>query len=330
MNLKRKGISSNVLSLLQSYWWPGNLKELETVILRSAVFSEGENLMEKDLFFNAENERNSFFTFLQRADFKNPFESNGGHSDREQQLLPWIFFLAELVHRIKNPLVSIKTFTQLLREKFNDGEYRESFYRVVTDDIEKIDLVLNGLLNYVKMNTPLSKSNTIHQILEEVLKHHQAVLEEKKVKIFKKLEKDLPETMIHDEQFRYIFHSLVQYILPFLPPHGSVGFLTKLFREPKPPNEEGARSAKEQEWIEILMIFTGFKKAMDKYETVFGISSPQPEESEDLELRLIHEILKRNKGRMSIEVNEKKPRTLISLRLPIERRRVIYYPTANV
>ena len=330
MNLKRKGISPNVLSLLQSYWWPGNLKELETVILRSAIFSEGENLMEKDLFFNAENERNSFFTFLKRTDFKNPFESNGDHSDREHQSLPWIFFLAELVHRIKNPLVSIKTFTQLLREKFNDGEYRESFYKVVTDDIEKIDLVLNGLLNYIKMNTPLNKSNTIHQILEEVLKRHEAVFEEKKIKIFKKWEKDLPETMIHEEQLRYIFHSLLQYVLPFLPPHGSIGFLTKLFVEPKQANEEGARSDKEREWIEILMIFTGFKKAMDTYDTVFGISSPQPEETEELELRLIHEILKKNKGRMTIEVNEKKPRTLISLRLPIERRRVVYYPTTNV
>ena len=93
---------------------------------------------------------------------------------------------------------------------------------------------------------------------------------------------------------------------------------------------DGAPPADKQEWIEILMIFTGFKKAMDKYETVFGISSAQPEESEDLELRLIHEILKRNKGRMLIEVNEKKPRTLISLRLPVERRRMIYYPTATI
>ena len=78
------------------------------------------------------------------------------------------------------------------------------------------------------------------------------------------------------------------------------------------------------------MIFTGFKKAMDAYDTVFGISSPQSEESEELELRLIHEILKKNKGKMTIEVNEKKPRTLISLQLPVERRRVIYYSTANV
>ena len=71
-------------------------------------------------------------------------------------------FFIELVHRIKNPLVSIKTFTQLLREKFDDAEFRDYFYRMVTEDIERIDSVLNGLINYIKINTPIEKTNTVH------------------------------------------------------------------------------------------------------------------------------------------------------------------------
>jgi hypothetical protein len=317
MHLKKKGISQSVLSLLQSYWWPGNLKELEMVILRSAIFSEGETLMEKDLFFHADNERNSFFNFLKKTDFKNP-------TAREQQSLHWIFFLAELVHRIKNPLVSIKTFTQLLRDKFNDGEYRESFYRVVSEDIEKIDVVLNGLLNYIKMNTPLSKTNTVHQILDEVLQRHEASFEQRKIKIFKKFEKDLPETMLHDEQLKYIFHSLIQYILPAIAPNGSIGFLTKSLVHPQ--ESKGEVSPSEKEAIEILMIFTGFKRPIDTADTIFGLSSLEKEETFELELRLIHEILKKHRGTIKFEVSEKKPRTLISLRLPVERRRVVYYP----
>ncbi len=73
------------------------------------------------------------------------------------------------------------------------------------------------------------------------------------------------------------------------------------------------------------MIFTGFKRPIDMAQTVLGFSSLQREETFDLELRLIHEILKKNHGTMKFEVSEKKPRTLISLRLPVERRRVIYY-----
>jgi DNA-binding NtrC family response regulator len=56
------------LKLFQNYWWPENLRELEQVIIRSAMFSEGETLTEKDLLFETENENKSFMTFLKKAD----------------------------------------------------------------------------------------------------------------------------------------------------------------------------------------------------------------------------------------------------------------------
>ena len=165
MKIHKVGISNNVLTLLKSYWWPGNLRELEQVILRSAVFSEGEYLMEKDFLFETENESNAFITFLKKAGVKPP-EFNLSTPSSEHNVNSLSLFLIELVHRIKNPLVSIKTFTQLLRNKFNEAEFREQFYRIVTDDIEKIDEILNGLLRYIKINTPLEKKDKVHFIIE--------------------------------------------------------------------------------------------------------------------------------------------------------------------
>ncbi len=228
MKINKVGISNSVLKLLQDYWWPGNLRELEQIIIRSAMFSEGNILTEKDLLFETENENKSFVAFLKKADLTSP-ESKPRNLSPEQNASILSLFLMELVHRVKNPLVSIKTFTQLLREKFNDGEFREHFYRIVTEDIEKIDVVMNGLVRYVKINTPIEKKDTIHLILEDVLKKHEAQLENKKIKIFKKFEKDLPETIVHDEQLKYILNALLQYALPFISPNGSIGFLTKSF-----------------------------------------------------------------------------------------------------
>jgi signal transduction histidine kinase len=326
--VKKMGISNNALMLLQSYWWPGNLRELEQVILRSAIFSEGENLMEKDLFFETENEKNSFTSFLKKAEVKPPaFQKKGPPDEPNAHVLS--LFLIELVHRIKNPLVSIKTFTQLLREKFNDAEFKEYFYKIVTEDIEKIDFVLNGLLNYIKINTPIVKTNTVHFILEEALRRHEVQLEDKKIKIFKKFEKDLPETIIHDEQLRYIFNSLLQYVIPSIPPNGSIGFLTKSLNDQKETEDHKPLIEKDGRYIEILMVFTGYKKPVEKFENVLGISTIQQEEAIELELRLIKEIIQKNRGMMRFEVNEKKPRTLISLKFPVERRKVFYYRLTN-
>jgi nitrogen-specific signal transduction histidine kinase len=222
-------------------------------------------------------------------------------------------------------LVSVKTFTQLLREKFNDAEFREHFYRIVTEDIGKIDSVLNHLLTYIKINTPIEKKDTVHFILEEILKRHELQLQDRNVKIFKKFEKDLPETTVHEEQLRYILDALLQYALPSIPPSGSIGFLTKSLD----PRTEAADANKSQRknggYIEILIIFTGYKKPVEQFESVLGIPALQKEEAVELELRLIKEIIQKNQGMMKFEVNEKKPRTIVSLKFPIERRKLIYY-----
>jgi nitrogen-specific signal transduction histidine kinase len=328
MKIKKVGFSHNVLMLLQSYWWPGNLRELEYVIIRSAVFSEGDRLMEKDLFFETDVEKNSFLSFLKKAETK-PLSFEKKNFIHKQDNHFSSFFFIELVHRIKNPLVSIKTFTQLLREKFDDEEFREYFYRIVTEDIEKIDSLLNGLLNYIKINTPIEKANTVHFILEDVLKRYEDKLEDKKIRVFKKFEKDLPETVVHEEQLRYILNSILQYALPSIPPQGSIGFLTKSLSVQKGMGEDQNLVQKDGRFIQIMIVFTGFKKPVEKFDTILGVPTLQQEEAIELELRLIKDMIQKNRGAMNFEVNEKRPRTLISLRFPIERRKVIYYPPTN-
>jgi len=188
-------------------------------------------------------------------------------------------FFIELVHRIKNPLVSIKTFTQLLREKFSDTEFRDYFYRIVTEDIEKIDSVLNGLLNYIKVNTPIEKTNTVHFILEDVLKRNADQLNERKIEIFRKFEKDLPETTVHEEQLRYILNSLLEYAIPSIPPSGSIGFLTKSSDFPKETNGNKTFIQNEERYIEIIMVYTGYKRPIESFEAALGVPTVQQEEA---------------------------------------------------
>jgi nitrogen-specific signal transduction histidine kinase len=155
-------------------------------------------------------------------------------------------------------------------------------------------------------------------------------LEDKKIKIFKNFEKDLPETVVHEEQLRYILNALLQYALPSIPPHGSIGILTKSFDLPEETSEGKKFYQKDGGYLEILIVFTGFKKPVEQFETILGIPVVQKEETIELELRLIKEIIQKNRGMMKFEVNEKKPRTLISMKLPVERRKLIYYQPERI
>ena len=54
---------------------------------------------------------------------------------------------AGVAHEIKNPLVSIHTFAQLLPERGDEPEFRAEFSRVVTSEVERINHMVQNLLH---------------------------------------------------------------------------------------------------------------------------------------------------------------------------------------
>jgi hypothetical protein len=56
----------------------------------------------------------------------------------------------------------------------------------------------------------------------------------------------------------------------------------------------------------------------------------QKEEIIGLILKLVEEILGKNHGGLSLEVDEKRAKSFIVLKLPIERRKVVFYERINL
>ena len=50
-------------------------------------------------------------------------------------------FLIDLIYLVKNTLGSIRNYSQLSRGKFSDKDFGDYFYRAVTEDVEKIDML---------------------------------------------------------------------------------------------------------------------------------------------------------------------------------------------
>ena len=55
-------------------------------------------------------------------------------------------FAATLAHEIRNPLASIKTFCQLLPDKYTDIEFREGFSQLALQEVERINSLVSKLL----------------------------------------------------------------------------------------------------------------------------------------------------------------------------------------
>ncbi len=276
--------------------------------------------------FDIENERRRSFTSSSLQEGIESIKTKLDFLSKEQNAPFTTSFFIVLIQRVKNTLGSIRNYTQLSRDKFSDREFGEYFYRAVTEDIEKIDMVLNGLINYIKLNNPIRKTDTVHHLIEEELKKNQAKFEGKGIKLFKKFEKGLPETIVPDEQLRYILGSVLEFALANISPNLSMALYTRSFVLEKEMGESPEFLRKDGRYIEISVGFMGYKKPTEQGT---GTTTLQKEEPLDLLLRFVREVVQRNRGTMRIEADEKKLKTFISLRFPVERRKVVYYQSAN-
>jgi len=239
-------------------------------------------------------------------------------------------FLIEMVNFIKKTLSSINNINLLSIDKYEDLEFRKYARKSIAFDIKNIDSMLNALLNYININTPILKKNTIHLVIDDILEASVRQIQEKNIKIVKKFEEDLPETYIHDEQVKFILNSIVQYLLLTIPSDGTIGFLTRSRILQKPIGEEKVVTLKERQYVEILIVSTVQREPFEQLKDASEILDVKKEQSKNLILRLIKELIQKQQGLIEFEVDENKTRTLMSVRFPVERRQVILYEQVNL
>jgi PAS domain S-box-containing protein len=60
----------------------------------------------------------------------------------------WTDLAASMSHEIRNPLVAIKTFAQLLPERFDDPDFRKEFNKIVVNEIDRLDKIITQINNF--------------------------------------------------------------------------------------------------------------------------------------------------------------------------------------
>src|SRR5207247_9490984 len=95
---------------------------------------------------------------------------------------------AGMAHEIKNPLVSLKTFAQLLPERYHDSDFRETFSNLIGHEIDRIDGLVNQLLRFARPAKPHLRPTHVHAVLEKSLELIGHRLYQKKIKLPRALE----------------------------------------------------------------------------------------------------------------------------------------------
>jgi len=76
---------------------------------------------------------------------------------------------AGMAHEIKNPLVSVRTFSQLLPTRYEDPEFRDIFSSTVLSAVDRIDSIVTRLLDFARPRPVNFSLNNICKIIQDAI-----------------------------------------------------------------------------------------------------------------------------------------------------------------
>lgn len=99
---------------------------------------------------------------------------------------------AGIAHEIKNPLTSLLTFSRRLTRRFDDAQFREKFQAVVPRELERINSIVEGLLELSRPSRLEFQPVRVPALLERALELHGHDVEAKSIEVLREYARDLP------------------------------------------------------------------------------------------------------------------------------------------
>jgi PAS domain S-box-containing protein len=115
-----------------------------------------------------------------------------GEKRRAERLAAVGALASGMAHEIKNPLVAIKTFAELMPERYSDVDFRENFSKVAIKEIGRIDELVARLRGLSASTEQMLRPMDIRGPIEETLTLLSGQLEQKRVTV----RREYPEAVL--------------------------------------------------------------------------------------------------------------------------------------
>ncbi|WP_181348564.1 ATP-binding protein [Thalassobacillus sp. CUG 92003] len=134
---------------------------------------------------------------------------------------------AGIVHEIRNPLTSIKGFLQLLQTNISS---KEQYYRIMEEEIEKMENVTGELLSFSKPVSQQMNLETLSDMIEEVVLLLQTESSRNDVQLHVHVE-EMIEVHVNRSQFKQVLLNLIKNAIEVMPGGGHVNILAYYGRD---------------------------------------------------------------------------------------------------
>jgi signal transduction histidine kinase len=231
LELSQVSFSPEARDRLANYLWFGNLSEMETVIARTLAIRRKTTIEAHDLVFD-------FFGTVEACDlaegaeFSSPEEKRGnlrvvsswtadtqvpspqvGQTPCSERASELKVLIHELAHEMKNPMVTIKTFAQLLDDRYEDQDFRARFRDVVSGDIERMDDLLEIMIEFADFNQPRVDRTSVDERLGWAVGELQEECGKRQVVIRVQSRSISTEILADENQLDYILKNVLSAVV---------------------------------------------------------------------------------------------------------------------
>ncbi|MEH7463950.1 ATP-binding protein [Bacillus thuringiensis] len=204
---------------------------------------------------------------------------------------------ATIAHEIRNPLTSLKGFTQLQREKYPEDA---AYYNIMVQEIERMNAIVSELM---VLGKPKQRQYALHDI-KDILSYVISIVEQPAsqygITITTAFAKKLPSIQCDEKQMKQVFLNIIKNAIESMPGGGNIIVEANVVHEQivVSVTDEGCGISKEK---------------IDKIGAAFYTTK---ENGTGLGLMVTYKILEEHHGEMEFE-SEPGVGTKVNIKLPV-------------
>lgn len=237
---------------------------------------------------------------------------------RSERLAALGTLAAGLAHEIKNPLTSLLIFAQQLSRKFEDRRFRQNFETVVPRELERINRIVEGLLQLARPTRLNLEPVHVPDLLERALELYANQIETKRITVVREYVGGLPPIEADAE---HLYRALVNLVANALDAMGEGGRLTLRAgwsdgADPFPAAQRGAPNRR----LKVEIEDTGKGIASSQATKIFNPFFTTKPGGTGLGLAIAHKVIEDHGGTISVRSTPGSG-TTVSVRLPLSAER---------
>jgi two-component system sensor histidine kinase AtoS len=201
---------------------------------------------------------------------------------------------AGIAHEIRNPLTSLLTFGRHLGKKFEDPQFRERFQSVVPRELERINAIVEGLLDLARPPRLALGRVRLAALLERVVELYVEQIETQGVTVVREFAHDVPTVVADGDQLYQALVNVVANALDAMPTGGRLS-LRVGWPDSSSPRLSARRGHPDQR-VRVEIADTGPGIPGPDADRVFNPFFTTKEQGTGLGLALTHKIIEDHGG----------------------------------